>query len=177
MVHSLSSGQIGSVPELCRALGRQVPEVKRMMTEVANKIEENTRMQHRLAKWFAFRSGRTTASTARAVCHTSMNLPAPSLLKRICHPDKCVFQSPATTWGIEHEDEAQQLYTQVMGLSHPSFPSVNTELLFCPDQPFIAATPDEATKCSCCGLGLVKVKCPYLQRHCTLGELLLSPPE
>ncbi|KAG0427798.1 hypothetical protein HPB47_025179 [Ixodes persulcatus] len=34
MVHSLSSGQIGSVPELCRALGRQVPEVKRMMTEV-----------------------------------------------------------------------------------------------------------------------------------------------
>ncbi|CAN7978801.1 unnamed protein product [Ixodes persulcatus] len=69
-----------------------------------------------------------------------------------------------------------------MGLSHPSFPSVNTGLLICPDQPFLAATPDEATKCSCCGLGLVKVKCPYLQRHCTLDELLLdelllSPPE
>ncbi|KAM7307962.1 uncharacterized protein ISCGN_011597 [Ixodes scapularis] len=145
--------------------------------EVADKIEETTRTQHRSAKWFAFRSGRTTASTARAVCHTSMDAPALSLLKKICHPEKCVFRSPATTWGIEHEDEARQLYTEVMGLSHPSFTCVNSGLLIRPDLPFIAATPDGATECSCCGLGLVEVKCPYLQRHCTLDELLLSLPE
>ncbi|CAN7990437.1 unnamed protein product, partial [Ixodes hexagonus] len=83
----------------------------------------------------------------------------------------------ATTWGIEHEDEARQLYTQVMGLSHQSFTCVNTGLLIHPDLPFIAATPDGATGCSCCGLGLVEVKCPYVQRHYTLEELHHSPPE
>ncbi|KAG0411867.1 hypothetical protein HPB47_011005, partial [Ixodes persulcatus] len=33
IANALSSGQIGSAPELCRALGRQVPEVKKMITE------------------------------------------------------------------------------------------------------------------------------------------------
>ena len=35
----------------------------------------------------------------------------------------------------------------------------------CTRQPFLAATPDGVVSCSCCGEGLLEIKCPFKYRN------------
>ena len=61
-------------------------------------LEEMTRKQSQSKSWFAYRSGRITASTFKSAIKTDLSKPALSLIKRICYPDAYKFQTAATKW-------------------------------------------------------------------------------
>ena len=50
---------------------------------------------------------------------------------------------------------------------HSSFSVMTTGLHVSPKYPHLGASPDGLTSCSCCGEGLLEVKCPYSIRHTT----------
>ena len=68
----------------------------------------------------------------------------------------CIYR-----WGCTHEETALQRYKESFSKEHSNF-KVTSAGLFLDDQyTFIGATPDGITDCTCCGKGLVEVKCPH----------------
>ncbi|CAN7951533.1 unnamed protein product, partial [Ixodes pacificus] len=78
------------------------------------------------------------------------------------------FSTPATRWGLDHEDEAIQCYVGRVKGAHANFTHRKCGLYLSTRYPHLAASPDAALHCDCCGSGLLEVKCPYTQRESTL---------
>ncbi|KAM7309489.1 uncharacterized protein ISCGN_013120 [Ixodes scapularis] len=112
--------------------------------------------------------GRVTASTMKSVCSTSVEKPSLSVLKRICYPEDGKFSTPATRWGLDHEEEAVQSYVGKVKSAHAIFTYRRAGLYLSTRYPHLAASPDAVVQCDCCGSGLVEVKCPYTQRDSEL---------
>lgn len=74
----------------------------------AEKIERETKPQTKSKKWFAYRTGRITASNMKSVCNTDIDAPAVSAIKKICYPSSYKFSTPATEWGKENENLAKK---------------------------------------------------------------------
>ena len=72
---------------------------------------------------------------------------------------------PAIKWGVENENVARQLYTNVMSTKHDNFACNLTGLWVSPLYPHLGASPDGVTTCGCHGDGLVEIKCPFSARH------------
>ena len=47
---------------------------------------------------------------------------------------------------------------------HDEFILEDIGLVLCHDFPFLAASPDGVAKCSCHGISMVEIKCPYKYR-------------
>lgn len=137
-------------------------------------VESKTRKQSSSPVWFQQREGRITASRLRAVCHTNPDKPSKSLVKSICYPGAHKFSSAATNWGITHETDAREKYTEIMSESHEGFIVSDSGLHINPKWPFMGASPDGISKCHCCGKGLCEIKCPYSHRDSTVAEALGS---
>ena len=73
------------------------------------------------------------------------------------------FKCRATSWGCEHEKEAQEAYVVKATKSHIGFKLSPSGLMIHLPYPHLAATPDGVIRCDCCGPGVVEIKCPY---HC-----------
>ena len=73
-------------------------------------VLSQTKQQAMNPLWFKMRAGRVTASNFHAACHTSMQKPSISLLKRICTPTHTKFISQATDWGTQHEEVGRKQY-------------------------------------------------------------------
>ena len=82
-------------------------------------VECETRQQASTPLWFKMRAGRVTASTFHAACHTSLQKPSVSLLKRIC--TNTHFSSAATDYGIQHENNARKQYIVQSSCDHVNF--------------------------------------------------------
>ena len=121
-------------------------------------VEEATREQANSCVWFRFRSGRITASKMFTTIHTNMNMPAVSLIKSVCYPQK-ISAEPAN-WGCDHEKGALKVYKEYMEKKHKNFKITPSGLFISTQFPFIGATPDSLVSCDCCGNGCVEVKCP-----------------
>ena len=67
--------------------------------------------------------------------------------------------------GVENENVARQLYTNVMSTKHDNFTCNLTGLWVSPLYPHLGASPDGVTACGCHGDGLVEIKCPFSARH------------
>ncbi len=52
----------------------------------------------------------------------------------------------------------------VMKQTHAGFNVRDSGLVINPEWPFIGATPDGKVTCTCCGEGIVEIKCPYCHR-------------
>ncbi|CAN8029964.1 unnamed protein product, partial [Ixodes persulcatus] len=78
------------------------------------------------------------------------------------------FSTPATKWGLDHEEEAVQSYVGKVKSAHVNFTYRRAGLYLSAQYPHLAASPDAAVQCDCCGSGLVEVKCPYTQRESEL---------
>ena len=85
----------------------------------------------------------------------------PGLIRPICHPESVKFRSAATTWGCTYEKTALEDYKAAAIHTHDSLVISESGLVVNPDYPEIGASPDAVVYCSCCGQGLVEVKCPY----------------
>ncbi|KAL1483792.1 hypothetical protein MTO96_032958 [Rhipicephalus appendiculatus] len=101
------------------------------------------------------------------VCHTNIEKPSVSLLKTICYPEKQSVQTAATRWGLAHEADALKAYKANEGSKHQDFECRRSGLHLSSKYPSIGATPDAMVSCSCCGNGVVELKCPYVLRDAT----------
>jgi hypothetical protein len=160
-----------SLPELQTIAETIIVEVSQSQAEA---IENETRGQSSNSEWFQSRAGRVTASKLKAVCATDCDKPSISLLKSVCYPADSKFRSAATDWGIKKETEALEKYK-----THIST-HFNVTVDMCgfhvnSDLPFMGASPDARVNCSCCGKGVVEIKCPYNFREKTVAEYIESP--
>ena len=127
----------------------------------ASLVEENTREQANSRIWYQQRSGRVTASKLKSIIATNPLKPSHSLIKTICYPDLYSFKSAACKYGVEHEDIARKEYAQRMSKLHTDFEISDTGLIIEPLYPFMGASPDAVVTCTCCGHGVLEVKCPF----------------
>ena len=127
--------------------------------EMCNNVETETRTQSKSKLWYKYRAGRVTASRMRAVCHTSLANPSPSLVKSICYPDVFCFTTKATEWGCSHEHQARELYVKTNKPNHQNFRVIENGLFINPEWPFIGASPDGIIECLCHGRGTLEIKC------------------
>ena len=112
-------------------------------------VENETRSQANSKLWFRYRAGRVTASRMKAVCHMDATNPS---------------QSRQTTWGCKHEKSARDKYVKAQKSKHRNLRVQDSGLVINPLWPFIGATPDGILSCTCCGRGMLEIKCPYCHR-------------
>ena len=68
-------------------------------------------------------------------------------------------------WGCEHESIALNAYKQQVTNKHTSFNVDVGGLLVNPIAPHLGASPDGFVSCSCCGIGVIEIKCPFSVWH------------
>lgn len=161
------------LPALIRRAEKTVTELS-ISEEMVKSVEQCTREQSKCAKWYAYRAGRITASVMKNVCSTNVNEPSMSLLKKICYPEQHTFSNRATTWGLEHEAAAIASYAEEMK-NHTNFSHQRTGVYLSEKYPHMAASPDSCVSCTCCGMGIVEVKCPYSLCKSTIPEGVKDP--
>ena len=124
-------------------------------------IELATREQSLSKEWFRFRAGRITASRFKASIRTNPLKPSQSLIKSICYPESVRFSTKATRWGCEHEKTARDAYFTSIAADHSDLTVSDSGLVIHPQYPHLGASPDGLVNCSCCGSGVIEVKCPF----------------
>ena len=130
----------------------------------AQYLAQSTRLQSESMLWFEHRKGRVTASRFGSVYHTHVDAPSKSLVKSITQ-QKPTPKVAAMEWGIRNEARARQEYIDTVQASHTAFKVETTGLHVNPEFPHLGASPDGLVSCSCCGDGLLEIKCPYSKRH------------
>lgn len=123
-------------------------------------VEELTRNQSLSTKWYKYREGRLTASNFYDICHTSMQRPSVSLIKRIMQYVPSI-DTPATKWGKSKEKAVLKEYTELTVQHNQEFSARQSGLVLNPDYPTLGVSPDALTDCPCCGKGLFEIKCPF----------------
>jgi len=130
-------------------------------TAVEN-IEIATRDQG-MAEWKSQRLGRITASVFKDVYTRVQTGNNPDrLIDRIVGGSSAPDYLPALKYGHRMESIAVEKYVNVMRRRrHRQLKVDRCGLFVCSDVPYIGASPDRLVSCSCCGDGLLEVKCPY----------------
>lgn len=111
----------------------------------------------------------------RDVCRTNPTNPSLTLLKSICYPLNVLFKSKITEWGIKNEPNAREEYFTYQQGIHEQFSCKTTGLIISPTLPYLPASPDGLVSCTCCGNGVLEVKCPYTSRNCSLEDYISLP--
>ena len=138
--------------------------------EEADYLAASTTLQSDCLLWFEHRKGRITASYFGPVFHTRLDPPSESLLNNILQ-EKPIPNTPAIQWGKEKEAVARQKYVDTMRDNHIDFTVVPTGLHVNPSFPHLGASPDGIVSCSCCGKGLLEIKCQYSKREIDLQQV------
>ena len=136
-------------------------ESLKITKEQASNREASTRDQAKSKTWFLYRAGRVTASKFKAAAHTDLSQPSQSLINSVCYPERYKFSSKATRWGCDHEKTAREAYFHKVVLCHLNLTITDRGLVIHPDYPYLGATPDGFVKCSCCGCGVIEIKCSF----------------
>ena len=71
-----------------------------------------------------------------------------------------MFTSAATKYGCANEKEAIEAYKLRM-MGHSSFTVKSCGFIVNQESPFLGASPDSLVECTCCGYGVLEVKCPF----------------
>ena len=133
-------------------------------------VEERTREQSGSKVWFQQRAGRITASRLKATVSTDITQPSISLIREICYPEINQFRSAGTAWGCDHENVAMQIYRRNAGQQHTDLVVSVSGLVIHTSYPHMGASPDGIVQCTCCGKGVIEIKCPYSCRDKSLLE-------
>ena len=127
-------------------------------------IEGSTRLQRNCEEWNIQRRGRITASSFHDVYVLKDGTSPESLCIRLLRP-RDLSHITAIKWGIINEDKARQQYTEEMSACHQNFCCEPCGLVVNPLYPHLGASPDGNVSCTCCGTGLLEIKCPYTGRN------------
>jgi len=109
-------------------------------------------------------AGRITASKMKSVCCTDVSNPTQSLISSICYPQLHKFTTRATTWGCEHETISRISFLDMAKLLHINC-EYHSGLVIHRNHPYIGPSPDGFVQCSCCGYGVLEIKCLYCIRE------------
>lgn len=123
-----------------------------------------------------YQSGRITASRLHQVVHTDPHKPALSLIYSICYPETRNFFAAATKYGCEHEKEAVKSYEAMMKTKHQNLEIRPAGLVLYLKRSCFAASPDSFIECTCCGKGILEVKCPFCLQDVSIKEIAQSSP-
>lgn len=165
--------QSENLPQLVSRAQGTIPQLA-ITDEMVRHAEGLTRQQAKCPAWFKYRAGRVTASIMKSVCSTTTTQPSISLVKKICYPEQNRFSTAATQWGIDHEEDAIAEYVAVMKTCHTNFGHNKTGVFLSTKYPHLAASPDGTATCSCCGKGLIEVKCPHTAAHTTAEQAAVN---
>ena len=132
----------------------------KLTQEEADYLEQCTKLQSQSLVWFAHRKGRVTASNFHSVCHTSTTNPSESLIQRLLQ-ERYTVKSAAIQWSIQHEPAARKQYLELTSKNHSDFSFKLAGLFVNPSYPYLGASPDGLVSCTCCGEGVIEIKCPY----------------
>ena len=150
-------------------LKKEAEEVFCAMTisdQEANEIKKATITQHDSVLWREQRNGRLTASVFHDVYVRKESTNPEPLVKRIMgYEQSDLSYVPAINWGVQNEGVARQQYTTMMSAGHEGFTCNLSGLWINPLYPHFGVSPDGITTCSCCGDGLLEIKCPFSARH------------
>lgn len=131
----------------------------------ASRIESETRRPAKSKLWLQMVAGRITASRFKAAAGADRANPAVSLIRQIVYPQASKFSSAAPRWRCKHEAVARKLYEAQAAKQHADVAVKESGLHIHPDYPHLCASPRALLQCSCCGLGIVEVKCPCCERN------------
>lgn len=140
--------------------------------EQATALEKDTRRQSKSVLWHKHRTGRVTASKFKAVCSTNLEKPSLSLINGICNPSSFKYTNKAMKWGIDNENNAKTVFVQHAKKNHVAFSVKEIGLIINPKFPHFGASPDALISCTCCGEGILEIKCPFSLKDATKNELL-----
>ncbi|XP_065198986.1 uncharacterized protein LOC135830687 [Sycon ciliatum] len=172
------SGDVTPVPSDCEWL----TEDKQMLwyesnviltCEEVNALQEATASQTTSELWRNERKKRITASIAHTVAHRRPQTDPSSLIKTII--DRPAFTTPATRWGIDHEEEARCAYVAHQAKSGKLIDVVACGLFVHADECWFGASPDGIVRDGDTSL-LLEIKCPFVARDQSLAELFLFCP-
>lgn len=116
--------------------------------EEAKFLAESTKLQSRSLVWHEHRMGRLTASKFEAIYLSYKSL-----------------STPALRWGLDNEENAKEAYCKIVTDTHEYFVLHSTGLHVNPVYPHLGVSPDRLVSCSCCGEGVLEIKCPYSVRN------------
>ena len=111
-----------------------------------------------------------SASKFKSAVHTDPTQPSVALVKSICYPMRS-FKSAAYEYGCKHETDARKEYEYAMKQQHQSLSVKESGLILDPMYPFVGASPDGVITCTCCGTGVLEIKCPYSCKNKGLKEV------
>lgn len=131
-------------------------------------VETATRRQAANPSWRQSRIGRITASIFHEVnvkvkkLTKNKNVNFSDTLDKIFGNGPNLNHLPAIKYGIEMKVHAKTKYLEVLKTMHHKDIRVSECGLFLHSELcYIGATPDLLVECSCCGLGIVEMKCPH----------------
>ncbi len=84
------------------------------------------------------------------------------------------FSSVATSYGCQHEKDACEEYKSRMLTLHTGFVVTPCDFFVDQETSYIGASPDALVECTCCGLGVVEIECPWCGKDV---ELLVDTVE
>ena len=95
--------------------------------------------------------------------HTDPHQSSLLLVRKICYPESYKFSSSATT-GCQHEKDATSEYKSQRIKQHMNFEIKPCGFLVDSKAPYVGATQDVLISCSCYGMGVLEIKCPFCAR-------------
>ena len=134
-------------------------------------LEKATKEQSRTCLWHDHQIGRVTASMFGRVCKCAETKYPSTLVKSIMQYSYVNPAIPSLKWGRDNEDHARENYRVAMESHHEFFSLQSAGLLVSTKFPYLGASPDGVICCSCCGTGLLEIKCPYKYRNCDIKSV------
>lgn len=133
-------------------------------------IDKLTINQHENENWYRLRKGRITASkfyqvfTRVNTIHKKgkENVDCSSLIKLVMLYEKVDPNIKALKYGRETESIAAKAYLKSYKKKHTNVTSQCCGMVIDKQNVFLSASPDMLISCSCCGDGLLEVKCPLI---------------
>ena len=147
-----------------------VPSVSDVLTaEKIVEIEQATVGQAENPLWHALRKGRITASNFYKVKTKVESLrkagtnavSAKKLVASLIGEHTPPKDLPALKYGREMEAIAKAFYLEIFKKNHKDVEYSECGLFIHETKQFLGASPDLLVECSCCGKGILEVKCPF----------------
>ena len=150
----------------------------RISKQQINVLEEHTRNQSISELWHRHREGRITASMVHDVVH---RLPTTDPSNTVCrilgYNNHNLSNVPAIKYGLDNESFARDWYSDEMELVHDNFTCRKSGFCISQSEPFLGASPDGITNCSCCGQGILEIKWSFKNREKSVEEAARDDPD
>lgn len=140
----------------------------KLQHDQCEKLEWVTRQQSRSNNWHIHRAGRITSTKFHHV--TTTDKISKNYLIDIMQYNQTKLNVPSVVWGQDMEETASKEYTAYMAQSHEDFKVSSSGLVVRPCEPHLGSSPDGITTCTCCGKGVVEIKCPYKYQYGLQGS-------